>query len=372
MRIEYIVQARMPTEKAHGLQIAHMCQAFAEQGHEVRLVVPNRRNPIVQSVFDYYGVKKNFQILYLSALDLVSRWGRLGAFVHRIHSALFVTRLAFFSIPHDALVYTRSAEIAWLFALRGYRVVCEVHDWPESYARMYAWLLKDVTLLPCNSPGTEAVVRAHGLSRTMVAHNGIDLAEFSKRFDRVAVRKKLGLPLDKKIVMYIGALEKWKGVETLCQAADVFPEDTIAAIIGGGAPEVASLQATYPRVCFLGSRPYRDLAENQQAADVLVVPNIPTSRESSDFTSPIKLFAHMASGIPIVVSDLPSLRAIVDETGASFFRAGDRSDLARVILDALRGRDDIRARTNMARKKSEAYTWTARAQAIFSHLLASK
>ena len=62
MKILYIANARMPTEKAHGIQIMKTCEAFAELGHEVELILPWRFNPIKEDIFEYYNVKKNFKI----------------------------------------------------------------------------------------------------------------------------------------------------------------------------------------------------------------------------------------------------------------------------------------------------------------------
>ena len=59
-KIIYLANVRLPTEKAHGIQIVKMCEAFAGLGLEVELVVPNRLNSIQDDIFDYYGVKKNF------------------------------------------------------------------------------------------------------------------------------------------------------------------------------------------------------------------------------------------------------------------------------------------------------------------------
>ena len=42
MKIYYVANARMPTEKAHGIQIAKMCEALIEAGAKVELIVPRR------------------------------------------------------------------------------------------------------------------------------------------------------------------------------------------------------------------------------------------------------------------------------------------------------------------------------------------
>jgi hypothetical protein len=44
MKIYYIVNARIPTEKAHGWQISKMCFELDKLGHELELVVPTRNS----------------------------------------------------------------------------------------------------------------------------------------------------------------------------------------------------------------------------------------------------------------------------------------------------------------------------------------
>ena len=57
MKILYIANARIPTEKAHGFQICKMCEQLSLQGAEVELIVPKRKNKITQDVFQYYDLK---------------------------------------------------------------------------------------------------------------------------------------------------------------------------------------------------------------------------------------------------------------------------------------------------------------------------
>ena len=44
MKILYLADIRLPTEKAHGAQIMKTCEALARAGHAVELVVPRRAN----------------------------------------------------------------------------------------------------------------------------------------------------------------------------------------------------------------------------------------------------------------------------------------------------------------------------------------
>ncbi len=48
MKLLYITNFRIPTEKAHGIQIMKMCEAFATCGTDVELVAPLRKTPIAE------------------------------------------------------------------------------------------------------------------------------------------------------------------------------------------------------------------------------------------------------------------------------------------------------------------------------------
>jgi len=69
----YITNVRLPTEKAHGYQIMKMCEAFSQQGQEVVLIVPKRKNFIDEGPFDFYSVERSFIILQLPVLDLIDK-----------------------------------------------------------------------------------------------------------------------------------------------------------------------------------------------------------------------------------------------------------------------------------------------------------
>src|SRR3989338_10823765 len=69
MRLLYISNQRLPSEKSYGIQIAKMCEAFARACVEVTLLIPSRDNPIQETIFDYYGINKNFTVKKVSAPD---------------------------------------------------------------------------------------------------------------------------------------------------------------------------------------------------------------------------------------------------------------------------------------------------------------
>src|SRR5574338_612632 len=71
----YVANIRLPTEKAHGLQIMQNCEAFADSGAQVELWAAQRFNTpefrAVSDVWSHYGVKRNFTLRRLPCLDLM-------------------------------------------------------------------------------------------------------------------------------------------------------------------------------------------------------------------------------------------------------------------------------------------------------------
>jgi glycosyltransferase involved in cell wall biosynthesis len=268
------------------------------------------------------------------------------------------------------LVYTRE-ELPLLFLPRRIRSFYEAHQLRGSF--FLRLLIKKATGIIAISQGLKDAFVRGGFppERILVAHDGYDEKAFAERIDKQAARKKLSLPPDKKIAMYIGGLEEWKGAETLCRAASFLAETGIlVAIIGGTDAEIQRFRQKYPAVLFLGRRPYQELPFIQQAADALVVPNSGRERISREFTSPLKLFAHMASGIPLVVSDVPAIREVLSDNEAEFFTPDDAQSLAHALRRALAGSGGVKAEA--ALKKSILYTWDKRAQSVLAYIHALK
>ncbi len=376
MKIIYITNARMPTEKAHGYQIAKMCEEFARAGVEVELVVPKRHNNIKENAFSFYDLERNFKIKYINTSNFLKYTKTLKEIAFYLQSILFLIKTSFLKINKDVIIYTRNLEIAWFFALQKHKTIFEAHTWPESKKFLYKLFLKPIKNIIVISKGIKDEFLSNNLEykNILVAPDGVDLERFDIDITKEEARRKLNLPLDKKIILYTGHLYKWKGVQILADSTKYLDRDTIVYFVGGTQDDRKNflIHNKYlinnKKIVSIPCRPNKEMPLWLKAADILVLPNIADKKISSHYTSPLKMFEYMASKRPIIASDLPSIREILDESCASFFCSGDSNNLSRAIKDLLANPKLQQKISQSAYIKVQGYTWQKRAQKILDFI----
>jgi glycosyltransferase involved in cell wall biosynthesis len=365
-RLYYVANSRIPTEKAHGFQIVRACEEFSRAGFEVELVIPSRQNPIAKNLFDFYGVSRNFTVRTIQMPDFIRFSKNIGSAAFWLQTFFFLRKLGNAPFDTSAIIYTRNPEVVRFFKKRRFFAVYEAHNWPGSKVALYRLLVRKADRIICNSTGTEKKFRAHGFLQTLVAPNGVDIEKFTVNEDREIVKKELGIPLRKKIVMYAGQFYKWKGVDTVFEAWEKHfsgREDAALVLVGGERRETTS-----GNIFFFGQQPHETIPRFLFCADILLLPNAPVTDESKFYTSPIKMFEYMASGRPIIASDLPSIREILNEKNALLFEAGNPSDLAQKII-FLAGNQKLAHEIAMkAYRDAQKYTWSNRAASIVAFI----
>ena len=139
MKLIYVANARLPTEKAHGYQICKMCEAFSELGTEVLLLHPYRyernQNLRNKSVFEYYEMRPVFEIRTLPNPDtlLIEPFlpRRTSVWLFFLHSVLWGLFAALKARKKAAdLYYTRDIPVAFWLVRLGLSTVLEGHNMP--------------------------------------------------------------------------------------------------------------------------------------------------------------------------------------------------------------------------------------------------
>jgi glycosyltransferase involved in cell wall biosynthesis len=365
----YLANVRMPTDKAYGIQITKMCEAFANQGIAVTLLFPFRKNPITQNIFQYYDAKENFKVGVVSAFDfyLPGVFDRMAVFIKECISAISLV-VAAKSNPSD-LIYSRDELPLYFLSFFRTNITFEAHKYSQQrhwyYQRFKRVGVKIVTI----SHGVRNKFLQYGFlpHQVLVAPDGVDVEQFQIPQTQNECRDFLKLPAQKKLVMYTGHLYSWKGVSTLADAAKNLDENFQVIVVGGSVDDMtryAKQYANRSNLVFVGQQPHRLMPLYLKAADILVLPNSNKEDISNTYTSPLKMFEYMASGRPIIASDLPSIREILSEEMAYFVHPNDPEALARGIRDAALHTEESERRASRALDEIIRYSWASRARSI--------
>ncbi|HVY72537.1 MAG TPA: glycosyltransferase [Candidatus Paceibacterota bacterium] len=213
--------------------------------------------------------------------------------------------------------------------------------------------------------------------RVVVAYGGVDLAPYSASKNTTALRQELGLP-EGFLVGYVGlykTLGMSKGLEVMIKALRHSDDRTMKMVfVGGRAGEIeeyrayAEKEGVEDRCIFVPLVPTEHVPAYEQAVDALAIP-YPDQPHFRDYGFPMKAYEYMASGKPIIYSDLPVMREVLQDCATAFV-PDDARALAHAIERVRKERAHAEALAHAARSKAEASTWDARAKTILAALAA--
>ncbi|MFH0863177.1 MAG: glycosyltransferase [Candidatus Altiarchaeota archaeon] len=167
------------------------------------------------------------------------------------------------------------------------------------------------------------------MERIVVAPNFVDTKKYSTAVDGSRVRKELGLD-GGKMVLFVGRLVEYKGVEYLLEAARSLPQHTFVIAGSGSLEESLRKKAQgLSNVVFAGKVPDDMLPSYYAACDVFVLPSV-TRQEAFG----IVLLEAMACGKPVVSTNFSGMPYVVGD-GGLLVEPRDSKALAEAIQNVL-------------------------------------
>lgn len=386
----YIGNNRLPSEKADGLYVMKLCEAFAKQGAEVTLLVPKRVNPIREDPFSYYGMQKNFVIRSVHSLDLLflsktplpvmKSFFLLQAVTFGIAAAFFARRWigTRTSASGNARKIIISHEPYTLFFLSlGKRLPFPVaYDVHIGVKQNFFWrrVCKTTTDFFALTRGVAETLKSFGAQTPVtISPDAVDLKLFGQPCNQRDARQQLNLPQDPFLCAYTGHLYGWKGIGTLVDAAQFLPRDAMIYCVGGTDNDISKFQNLkikngWKNIVFVGRKPHTEMPHWLCAADILLLPNSGKEAISRLYTSPMKMFEYMAAGRAIVASRLPSITEILSDANAELVEPDNPRALADGIMRLKH--EPIRAErlAKQARQDAAKYSWDAKAKTMLNAL----
>ncbi len=352
MKILYATYARLPTRKAYGYQIVKTCEALASRGEVVVLVAVSSNGSTAEDIYQMYGVKTKFDI-HMIRIPKLYWLGKIGFWISEFIFAMRVK--GYFHKESVEIVYSRD-ELPLLLAPGNIFAAYEAHTF--------------FTI----THGLKGFYQKKGVSAKLmsVVPDAVDISVFRNPDSLRKCRKRLKISEAKKIVTYAGHLYPEKGAHLLAESCQYISGDDVDVyIVGGLLSDRQSFQKTYgghSRLHIIGYRSSQEIPLWLCASDILVLPNIGSSRVSAEFTSPLKLFEYMASGRPIIASRVPAIREILTDQDATFFNPGDELDLAAKIRFVFDHPAEALSKAKCAQAKAASYTWEFRAKKIIDNI----
>jgi PEP-CTERM/exosortase A-associated glycosyltransferase len=215
--------------------------------------------------------------------------------------------------------------------------------------RLETFVLRRCAAVTTICEGLRGELLARGLpaDKITVVPNAVDTAAFSfERHLDAALQERLGLA-GKTVLGFIGSFYAYEGLDLLVDALPAIlaqrPE-VVLLLVGGGPAEPALKRQVEAlgladRVRFVGRVPHGEVQRYYDLVDIFVYPR--HSMRLTELVTPLKPLEAMARGRLVLASDVGGHRELVRNKATGFlFKADDREDLARAVIDILDRAED--------------------------------
>ena len=382
MKIVYITNARLPTEKAHGVQIIKMIEALSSLNNEVVLISPNRiQNEISHktSVFDFYNVEKIFEHNLINFIDPYKYRSLMPKFFYRFFS--FLVNL-FWGIKSakigsklngDFYIFRDNTPFSYLFcAIFSKKCVIEFHDIPPFLSRLIFKLGlmisgKTVCFAVTNKLSEDLFHKfgkVKNLKKIDTLHDGVDLIKFKNN--------KI-IENSTPLLTYCGSLSKSKGIDLIINSAK-YINNVEFLIIGGLKVEVDHYKKIanengVKNINFIGQVNYSDVPNLLNKSDILLLPSSAKNIKSRNYTSAMKLFEYMSIGKPIIASNIPSNTEILENNlNCLLFEPDNPKSMVEKINTLINDKELNKKITKNSSKLAIKYSWTERSKKMIKRI----
>ena len=382
MKIVYITNARLPTEKAHGVQIIKMIEALSSLNNEVVLISPNRiQNEISHktSVFDFYNVEKIFEHNLINFIDPYKYRSLMPKFFYRFFSFLVNLLWGIKSakigskLNGDFYIFRDNTPFSYLFcAVFSKKCVIEFHDIPPFLSR----LIFKLGLMISGKTACFAVTnklsedlfhkfgKVKNLKKIDTLHDGVDLIKFKNN--------KI-IENSTPLLTYCGSLSKSKGIDLIINSAK-YIKNVEFLIIGGLKVDVDHYKKIanengVKNINFIGQVNYSDVPNLLNKSDILLLPSSAKNIKARNYTSAMKLFEYMSIGKPIIASNIPSNTEILENNlNCLLFEPDNPKSMVEKINTLINDKELNKKITKNSSKLAIKYSWTERSKKMIKRI----
>lgn len=364
MKISYIYHTDHDPQSAHNNQIIHTCNSIVNSGHDVLLTTSGG----VKKYADNHNIKILFNTYETFS---VGDCGILNQFSYYFESVL-QSRSCDVILTRDIsflkfLTYIPNALTPPIvFEAHKCHAVVDGMDPAEERRRF-----NQVNRVIAISEGIQTDLEERGIAVDSVVRDAANLSYIPKS-SKPELRQQHNIEFEATVFIYAGSLAPEKyDLETVITAFSSLAEqkNNILYILGGTESQIESLKkhatevGAHESVRFLGYVPQQRVFEYLKAADVGIVAQQPTDVRASKYTSPLKLFEYLVSGLMVVGTAVPSIMEVAKtEPRILTYEPEELADVKRVLQTA------SSKSTACQNKHTARYSYEHRAKAILAVL----
>jgi len=273
-----------------------------------------------------------FNFLFLLIRDLL----KIKANFYFAEDIYTLPIVYFFAKKNKAKIFYNSREIyAHLAGLRNKNYVQKI------IAKIESNFIKKVDLvLVTGNMDAEFLTESYSISNLFVLRN---LPKYVKEISKINIRKKLNISSSEKIILYQGVLLEGRGIEKLIDIIDKVPNSHLV-LIGDGEfrdkfENKAKNSVSANRIHFVGAVNHSELLKYTASADIglAIIENISISYY---YALPNKLFEYIMAGIPVLSSNLPQMKKIIDEYNVGKYVDPEKDEELKATLNEMLQDDD--------------------------------
>jgi len=343
----------------------YLALEMTKRGHDVVVFTTSATSEFILEEHDDMRIYRYGTDLRISTSNV--SWGQLRAPVDQSFDIIH-THFDLAPAPLAGLRFAKSAHLPLIVTYHG--------DWVNTYGGIVRRLGVTINnkLLVTKildyashiiSPSKTYIERSQYLrlykDKAVTIPNGVNIEDFYVPESKDSCRRKLGLPIDGKIILFLGYLAPYKGPDILLRALPtVLAEvpDIMLVFAGMGVMrqdlENLSRQLGLEKNVLFAGYVKDDLKSSYyKSADIFALPSVMSTE-----CFPLTILESMACGTPVVASEIGGIPdAVIDGRSGLLVPPGDQESLATAIIDILNDERKWEDMSVYGKKRIETYSW---------------
>ena len=338
--INYITYQTFPSNKANTFQTMDNIKYFEKNGYKVKLTFPLREKSSTSNkdiLKNFYPVSDELKINGEIHNLPFGKFHIFEKYLFTISHFLWSWRISKKFAANKSIIYTRSDWIFYFLSKKNQNITFECHQ----LSKIRKWVLKKsikhsgskIVFLNSQLLLDSKINNSMNKSKLFVVPNGVDDEVFD--FESNLIKGQ---------ILFLGNIERFSNDRNLKFIIDCFKDTTVyehfnLKIIGGDKKSANELtnyikENSLDKKIKISQHVSRDVAVKYlKSSEIGLLINSDSNKHSTHYTSPLKYFEYLYSGLKVLAVDFPAHRNLPFSKNIVFFENNNSQSLKKALLD---------------------------------------